>query len=52
MSELSDCQENNAFVVAVRPASLARVAEVANYNTALRQTHKPITLDSVWGHKL
>lgn len=52
MSKLSDCQENNAFVVAARPASLARVAEVANYNTALRQMHKPVTLGCYWGHKL
>lgn len=41
--QLSDCQENNAFPVTARPASLAGVAEVANYNTAFRQTRKPVT---------
>lgn len=51
MSKLSDCQENNASVVAAGPASLARVAEVANYTAALRQTRKPVTLGSYWGHK-
>lgn len=31
---------------------VAAVEEVANYNTALRQTHKPVTPGSYWGHKL
>lgn len=52
MSKLSDCQENNFFVVTAQPASLARVVEVANYNTTLRKTHKPVNLGSYWGHKL